>query len=66
MRTYLGIVKNVLISQQTPSGLKLQIQPTYIDPNTSFRLLTLDYDNVVEARYLLLNSTTDSNQQSRH
>jgi len=69
MRTYPGIVKSVLTGQQTPSGLKLQIQPTYVDPNTPFRLLTLDYDNVVEARYLLLNhlnSTTDSNQQSRH
>ena len=70
MRTYPGIVKNVLTGQQTASGLKLQIQPTYMDPNLPFRLITLDYDNVVEARYLLvLNnsiSTTDSDQQSRH
>jgi hypothetical protein len=69
MRTYPGIVKDVLPGQRTPSGLKLQIQPTLIDPNTPFRLLTLDYDNVVEARYLLLdrlNMTTDSNQQPWH
>ena len=70
MRTYPGIVKSVLTGQQTPSGLKLQIQPTHIDPNTPFSLLTLDYDNVVEARYLPLNhlntTSTDSNQQSRH
>jgi ribosomal protein L24 len=70
MRTYPGIVKNVLTGQQTASGLKLQIQPTHMDPNLPFRLITLDYDNVVEARYLLvLNnsiSIADSNQQSRH
>jgi len=69
MRTYPGIVKSVLTGQQTPSGLKLQIQATHIDPNAPFRLLTLDYDNVVEARYLLfnhLNNNTYSNEQSRH
>jgi hypothetical protein len=71
MRTYSGIVKNVLTGQQTPSGLKVQVQPTCIDSNMPFRLLTLDYDNIVEARYLLLNhfndtTMTDSNQQSWH
>jgi hypothetical protein len=70
MRTYPCIVKTVLTGQKTPSGLKLQIQPTHLDPNAPFRLLTLDYDNVVEARYVLLNQlnsiTVDSNQQSWH
>jgi len=57
MRTYPGIVKDVLPGQQTPSGLKIQIEPTCVDPNRPFTLLTLDYDNVVEARYFKCYST---------
>jgi hypothetical protein len=50
---YKGIIIDVLCNQQTPSGLKLLIQLTALDPNSPFRRFILDYDDVVEARYVV-------------
>ena len=50
LRTYPAIVKDVLCGQETPSGLKLVVQLTRLDSNAPFRDVTLDYDDVVEAR----------------
>jgi hypothetical protein len=47
---YLGIVKDVLCHQSTPSGLRLVIQLTALDSTAPFRQLTVDYDHVLEAR----------------
>jgi len=50
MKTYRGIVTDVLCNQATPSGLRVVVQLTSYDPTSPFRL-TLDYDGVVEARH---------------
>ena len=50
-RTLKGIVKDVLCNQPTPSGLRLVVQMNSI---MAFPCITLDYDGVVEARYLFL------------
>jgi len=46
-RTMRGVVKDVLCNQQTPSGLRIVVQPNFVGlPN-----ITLDYNSVVEARF---------------
>ena len=55
LRTKKGIVKNVLCNQATPSGLRLEIELTSVDAVNPFRRLTLDYDDVVELRCVVLN-----------
>jgi hypothetical protein len=45
-----GVVKDVLCNQSTPSGLRLVIQITWLDSNAPFKQLTLDFDQVLEAR----------------
>jgi hypothetical protein len=47
-----GIVKDVLPNQPTASGLKVQVELTTFDSTMSLRRLILDYDGVIEARYL--------------
>lgn len=51
MKGHRGIIKDVLCNQSTPSGLKVVVQTTYLDPTAPFKYITLDYDHVVEARY---------------
>ena len=55
LRTKKGIVKNVLCNQATPSGLWLEIELTSVDAVNPFRRVTLDYDDVVELRCVVLN-----------
>jgi len=52
LKTRPAIIKDILCNQQTVSGLKVVIEVTYLDSNAPFRRLTLDYDSVLEARYL--------------
>ena len=52
MKGYQGIVKDVLCNQSTPSGLQVVVQITSLDPTSPFKHITVDYDYVVEARYL--------------
>lgn len=54
LRTCPGIVLGVLPGQQTPSGIRIEIQLTRLDSASPFRRLTLDYDDVVEARWVLI------------
>jgi hypothetical protein len=54
LRTRPAIVKDVLCNQPTASGLKVVIEITSLDPNAPFPRLTLDYDSVLEARYVFL------------
>jgi hypothetical protein len=54
LRTYQGIVKDVLHGQSTPSGLRVAVQMTINGLSMSHGCLILDYDSVVEARYLSL------------
>lgn len=52
LRTRPAIIKDVLCNQPTESGLKVVIEITSLDPNAPFPRLVLDYDSVLEARYL--------------
>lgn len=45
-----AVVKDVLCSQQTASGLRVAAQITSFDPSRPFKTVVLDYDDVVEAR----------------
>ena len=45
---YVAVVKDVLPGQDTASGLKIEIQLTYLDPASPFRRTIVDYDDVVE------------------
>ena len=53
LRTRQAIIKDVLCNQSTESGLMVVIELTSLDPNAPFPRLTLDYDNVLEARYVV-------------
>jgi hypothetical protein len=55
-RNHLATVKDVLCNQPTPSGLRVVVQRTCFDVSAPFRQLTLDYDNVLEARYSVFES----------
>ena len=44
-----AIVKNVLCGQDTPSGLRIVAQLSYLDSAVPFK--TIDYDDVVQAVY---------------
>ncbi|CAA7270364.1 unnamed protein product [Cyclocybe aegerita] len=43
-----GVVKNVLRSQPTDSGLRIEMQLTYLDPSKPFPLIIVDYGDVIE------------------
>jgi len=47
---YIGVVKDVLRGQDTPSGLKIGLQLVHLDPSSPFRTIVVDYDDVVEQR----------------
>jgi hypothetical protein len=53
MKGYRAIVKDVLPLQDTLSGLRITAQFTHINPAHPFKIEVLDYDNVVEALYVL-------------
>lgn len=44
-----AVVKNVLPGQTTSSNLRLEIQFLHIDPSSPFKIITVDYDDVVES-----------------
>jgi hypothetical protein len=50
LKGYAGIVKDVLLSQDTATGLKIVVQLTHLDPSSPFRTTVVDYDDVVEKR----------------
>ncbi|CAA7267875.1 unnamed protein product [Cyclocybe aegerita] len=43
-----GVLKNVLHGQPTDSGLRIEMQLTYLDPSKPFPLIIVDYGNVIE------------------
>jgi len=55
MRTFPGVVTDVLCNQATSSGLKVEVQLTILEAVGPFRRVILDYDDVVEARCVDLN-----------
>ena len=47
-----AVVKNVLCGQDTPSGLRIVAQLSYLDSTVPFKTIILDYDDVIEAVYV--------------
>jgi hypothetical protein len=45
---YVGIVKNVICSQDTASGLKVVVQLTHLNPLAPFKITVIDYDDVIK------------------
>ncbi|KAF8235247.1 hypothetical protein L208DRAFT_1258056, partial [Tricholoma matsutake] len=54
MKSYQGIVKTVLCKQPTKSGLHLVVQLAHLDPSCPYKMVVLNYDDVVEAQYVYL------------
>jgi hypothetical protein len=54
MKGYRAIIKDVLPLQDTPSGLRITIQFIHMNPAHPFKTEILDYDDVVEASYVIL------------
>ena len=52
MKGYQGIVKSVLCKQPMESGLHVVAQLTHLDPSSPYKMVVLDYDDVVEAQYV--------------
>jgi hypothetical protein len=46
---YKAVVKNVLPGQTTSSNPRLEIQFQHLDPSNPFKIITVDYDDVVES-----------------
>jgi hypothetical protein len=54
MKGYRAIIKDVLPLQDTPSGLRISTQFIHMNPAHPFKSEILDYDDVVEASYVIL------------
>ena len=54
MKGYCAIIKDVLPLQDTLSSLRISAQFTHMNPANPFKTEILDYDNVVEALYVIL------------
>jgi hypothetical protein len=52
MKRYQGVVKTVLCKQPTKSGLHVVAQLTHLDSSCPYKMVVLDYDNVIEAQYV--------------
>ena len=52
MKGYRGVVKNVLCKQSTKSGLHIAAQLAHLDPSCPYKEVILDYDDIVEAKYV--------------
>ena len=50
LKGYIGVVKDVLCGQKTPSGLKIVLQLEHLNPSCPFKKMVIDYDDVVEKR----------------
>ena len=52
MKGYQEIIKSVLCKQPMESGLRVVAQLTHLDPSSPYKMVVLNYDNVVEAQYV--------------
>ena len=50
---YVGVVKNVLHGQNTASSLKIAIQLMHLNPTSSFQMAIIDYNDVVEQKFVI-------------
>jgi hypothetical protein len=51
MRTRTGVVRSILVGQDTPSGLKVEVRFDVPEPGVTNREATFDYDDLVESEY---------------
>jgi hypothetical protein len=54
MKGYHAIIKDLLPLQDTPSSLRIRTQFIHMNPAHPFKSEILDYDDVVEASYVIL------------
>ena len=52
MKGYQGVIKTVLCEQQNKSSLSVVVQLAHFDPASPYKLVVLDYDDVMEAKYV--------------
>ena len=52
MKGYRGVVKTVLCKRPTKSGLSVVAQLAHLDPSCPYKMVVLDYDDVIEAKYV--------------
>jgi hypothetical protein len=52
-RTHRAVIKDILCNQKTPSGLRVAVQ---LKSSISSDSILLDYDDVLEAKYVVLNT----------
>jgi hypothetical protein len=52
MKGYRGVIKNVICKQPTNSGLRVVAQLAHLDPSCPYKVVVLDYDDIVEAKYV--------------
>jgi hypothetical protein len=50
LKGYIGVVKDVLCGQKTPSGLRIVLQLEHLNPSCPYQKTVVDYDDVVEQR----------------
>ena len=60
LRTRRGIITNVLCKQATDSGLRVEILLSCVDVFLPFRTIILDYDAVIEVKYVTMNQLDHS------
>jgi hypothetical protein len=52
MKGYQGVVKTVLCKQQNKSGLSVVVQLAHFNPASPYKMVVLDYDDVMEVKYV--------------
>ena len=50
LKGYVAVVKDVLRSQDTLSGLKTFVQLLHLDPSAHFKIAIVNYDDIVEQK----------------
>jgi len=52
LKGYKGTIKTVLCKQPTKSGLCVVAQLAHLDPSCPYKTVVLNYDDVIEAKYV--------------
>ena len=52
MKGYQGVIQTVLCNQNNASGLRVVAQLTHLNPSCLYKMVVLDYDEIVEAKYV--------------
>ena len=52
MKGYQGVIKTILCKQPNKSGLSVVAQLLHLDPTCPYKMVVLNYDDVIEAEYV--------------